>query len=108
MATCAIFGKHFLESFASRIFRLNQQETKVDRSTAQCCLNDIVLIVDENTAHNEWKLARVVEAIPSTDGLVRSVKLQLATTQLDSKGKRLIDLTFLDRPIHKLILLIEA
>ena len=71
-------------------------------------VNDIVLIVDENTARNEWKLARVVEAIPSTDGLVRSVKLQLATTQLDSKGKRLIDLTFLDRPVHKLILLIEA
>ena len=57
-------------------------------------MNDIVLIVDENTARNEWKLARVVEAVPSKDGLVRSVKLQLATTQLDARGRRLNDLTF--------------
>ena len=71
-------------------------------------VNDIVLIVDDNAARNEWKLARVVEVLTSNDGLVRSAKLQLATTQLDAKGKRLSDLTYFTRPIHKLILLLEA
>ena len=40
--------------------------------------------------------------------LVRWVNLQFATTQLNSNGKRLTDLTFLNRPVHKLILLLEA
>ena len=53
-------------------------------------------------------VVEVVEAIPSEDGLVRSVKLQLATTQLDAKGRRLTDLTFLNRPVHNLILLLEV
>ena len=71
-------------------------------------VNDIVLICDDNAARSDWRLARVVECFTSNDNLVRSVKLQLATTQLDKKGKRLSDLTYLTRPIHKLILLIEA
>ena len=71
-------------------------------------LDDIVIICDDNAPCNEWRLARVVELFPSSDGLVRSVKLQLATAQLDSNGKRLCDLTYLTRPVHKLILLLEA
>ena len=71
-------------------------------------VNDIVLICDDNAARSDWRLARVVECFTSKDNLVRSVKLQLATSQLDGKGKRLSDLTYLTRPIHKLILLIEA
>ena len=38
-------------------------------------VSDIVLISDENTARNEWRLARVVECFMSKDGLVRSVKI---------------------------------
>ena len=71
-------------------------------------VNDIVLICDENAARSDWRMARVVECFTSNDNLVRSVKLQLATSQLDGKGKRLSDLAYLTRPIHKLILLIEA
>ena len=71
-------------------------------------VNDVVLICDENTARSDWRLARVVECFTSKDNLVRSVKLQVATSQLDNKGKRLSDVTYLTRPIHKLILLIEA
>ena len=67
-----------------------------------------MLIVDDNAARNECRLARVVEVLTSSDGLVRSAKLQLATALLDSNGKRLSDLTYFTRPIHKLILLLEA
>ena len=71
-------------------------------------MNDVVLICDDNAARSDWRLARVVECFTSKDNLVRSVKLQVATSQLDNKGKRLTDVTYLIRPIHKLILLLEA
>ena len=48
-------------------------------------VNDIVLVCDENAARSD---ARVVKCFTLKDNLVRSVKLQLATTQLDKKGKR--------------------
>ena len=84
------------------------KRSKWNQPQRNISVNDIVLIVDENAARNEWKLARVVEVMASNDGLVRSAKLQLATTQLDAKGKRLSDLSYFTRPIHKLILSLEA
>ena len=71
-------------------------------------VNDIVLICDENAARSEWKIARVVEVFVSRDNLVRSVRLQIGTSNLDSKGKRKSEPCFLTRPVQKLILLIEA
>ena len=61
-------------------------------------INDIVLVKDENLARNQWPLARVTETFPDPDdGLVRKVKLLVST----SKSK-------LQRPIHKLVLLVEG
>ena len=71
-------------------------------------INDIVLICDENAARSEWRIARVVEVFLSKDNLVRSVRLQIGTSNLNSNGKRKCDLQYLERPIHKLILLVEA
>ena len=70
--------------------------------------DDIVLISDDNAPRSSWRLARVIELYPSDDGLVRSVKLQLSTSRLDRHGKRMCDLTYFDRPVHKLVLLLEA
>ena len=71
-------------------------------------VNDIVLISDENTARNEWRLARVGKCYTSRENLVRSVNLQLATSQLNKDGKRVSGPTYLTRPIQKLIVLVEA
>ena len=71
-------------------------------------MNDVVLLCDENAARSEWKIARVVEVFVSKDNLVRSVRLQIGTSNLDSKGKRINEPSFLTRPVQKLILLIEA
>ena len=71
-------------------------------------VDDIVLISDDNAPRSSWRLARVIELYPSDDGLVRSVKLQLSTSRLDRHGKRMCDLTYFDRPVHKLVLLLEA
>ena len=52
-------------------------------------VGDVVLLCDENEERNDWKLARVVECFTSNDGLVRSVKIQLASIELDRHGKRM-------------------
>lgn len=42
-----------------------------------------------------------------TDGRVRTVQLALAETTRDSKGRRVSEERFLERPIHKLVLLMS-
>ena len=66
-------------------------------------VGDVVLICDENLARNDWRLARVVETFTSSDNLVRSVRLQIATADLDKNGRRQSDIQFLNRPVLKLI-----
>ena len=45
---------------------------------------------------------------PSEDGLVRKVKLLMADGNLDEHGKRQGPPSYLNRPIHKLVLLLTA
>ena len=63
-------------------------------------VGDIVLLKDEDVRRNQWPMARVVEVFPSSDGLVRSVKVQIASKD----DKR----SLLERPITKLVLLLES
>ena len=69
-------------------------------------VNDIVIVSDEDKPRNQWQLARVIETICDADGYVRKVKIAMSST-LDKKGKRLNSVTILERPIHKLVLLVE-
>lgn len=60
-------------------------------------VGDIVLICDHDLPRNQWPLARVAKVYPSEDKLVRKVQLLYLK---DEKRK------FLDRPIHKLVLIL--
>ena len=71
-------------------------------------VGDIVIIKDDDMPRNMWKLGRVQEACSDREGHVRKVKVIVASESLDSKGKRASRLSILERPIHKLILLVEA
>lgn len=51
-------------------------------------------------------MARVHETLPSTDGLVRKVRLAMATSELDKKGRRLKEIQILDRPVQRLVILL--
>lgn len=51
------------------------------------CVGDIVLITDENTRCNQWRIGRVVEACADEDELVRKVKLRVETPALNSRGE---------------------
>lgn len=67
-------------------------------------VGDVVLSKEEEGLRSQWPLARVVEVYPSEDGYVRKVKIMKADGELDHQRRRLRSPTFLDRPIHKLVL----
>ena len=71
-------------------------------------VNDIVIVKDDTLARNNWKLGKIVEVSSDEDGLVRKVKVMMSDSKLNNQGKRTQDITFIERPIHKLILLVEA
>ena len=54
---------------------------------------------------NQWRVCRVVEALPDEDGLVSKVKLEIGSQNLTSDGKRDRPLSTLERSIHKMVLL---
>ena len=83
----------------------NRQKWQLPKRNVQ--LNDIMLLTDEEVHRSRWKLGKVIEIIPSSDGRVRRVKLQVGDSYLATNGKRTKDLKILERPIHKLILIVE-
>ena len=49
-----------------------------------------------------------MQVYPSEDGFVRKVKLLMADGDLDDYGKRQGPPSYLERPIHKLVLLLTS
>ncbi|XP_077991041.1 uncharacterized protein LOC144445377 [Glandiceps talaboti] len=89
-------------------YLLNLQSRQKWRETKRNIqVGDIVLLKEEDTIRSQWRLAKVTETIHDEDGLVRRVKILMGDPNLSKQGKRISKLTFLERPIHKLVLLVE-
>ena len=71
-------------------------------------VGDIVIIKEEDVPHNEWKLAKVVEALEDDDGLVRKVAVQVGERKLGKGGERLNQPSIVPRPIQKLVVLVKS
>ncbi|KAI2646413.1 Pro-Pol polyprotein [Labeo rohita] len=71
-------------------------------------VGDVVMDMDESSPRCEWKLAKVVDIVEGKDGLVRRVKISVGDKRLTKDGKRLSKLSILERPVQKLVLLLEA
>ena len=71
-------------------------------------VGDVIVSKEDEGPRNQWPLARVVEVYPSEDGCIRKVKIVKADGELDNQGRRRKPPTFLDRPIHKLVLLVPS
>ncbi|XP_061819927.1 uncharacterized protein [Nerophis lumbriciformis] len=84
-----------------------QQRQKWQKVSRNLQVNDIVIIQDDNAPRCKWKLARVIETLESPDGKVRKVKLKTSETTFD-KRKPLTRLIYLERPIHKVMTLLET
>ena len=92
--------KEYLLNLQQRqIWQTDRRDTKV---------NDIVIICEDSSPRNQWKLARVTEVYPSADERVRKVKLLVSDSTLDKQGKRTTKPVYLDRPVQKVVVLLEA
>ena len=65
------------------------------------------MLLKDDSPRNEWPLARVIEVFPDVDNYVRKVRLALSAP-IDKKGKRMGDARILERPIHKIVVLVEG
>lgn len=63
---------------------------------------------DDGLPRNEWRLGRVTETTIDQDGLVRRVKICLGNQKLGKKGERLSKQSVVERPVQKLVLLLET
>ena len=63
-----------------------------------------MILKDDNEPRNRWKLARVAVAYPDEDGYV---KVAVADQSRDANGMRTkSSFSYLERPIHGLVLLV--
>ncbi|XP_039907300.1 uncharacterized protein LOC120746094 [Simochromis diagramma] len=70
-------------------------------------VNDIVVIKDDNLPRNHWQLGRVVETFQDHDGLVRRVKVRVGERKPQRKQDAPSKPSVIERPIQKLVLLLE-
>ena len=71
-------------------------------------IGDIVLIVDENTPRNMWKMGIIIKVKPGLDGLVRNIDIRLANANLNRLGKPTTPAVVLSRPIQKVVVVMSA
>lgn len=71
-------------------------------------VGDVVIVHDQNACRSEWPLGRVERVFPGDDGLVRKVKLTMAVSDLDGEGRTASGNRTLERPVHKLTVLLSV
>ena len=71
-------------------------------------VGDIVLLQDSNAVRGHWKLARVSQAHPSSDGKVRSVEVEYKNCENLKKFDLPTSFVKVTRPIQKIVLLLPV
>ena len=70
-------------------------------------VGEVVLLKEDNQPRNEWRLCRVVE-VEIHDDLCVTQMYRVGQPNIDNKGRRRTSDAYLERPIHKLVLLKET
>jgi hypothetical protein len=86
-----LFWKRWSREYVTQL----QKRQKWALPQSNIKVGDIVLVANESTPRNQWMMGRVIVTLPDQKGYVRQVKLRTKTSTLL-------------RPVHKLILLLEA
>ena len=89
---CQHLSDQFWKRFQTEYVSLLQTRQKWLKPHRNLKVNDLVLLTGEAMPRGKWPLGRIIQVIPSDDGLVRRVKVKTVT------GVK-------ERPIHKMCLL---
>ena len=101
-------AKEFWQRWKKEYIMTLQKRNKWSKKQRNITVGDIVILKNDDLFRGDWRLARVLETKTDDDGLVRRVKLLTADPNLSKRGQRISKPTILERPIHKLILLLES
>ena len=85
-----------------------QEHHKWARPRKNLRADDVVIVKDDDLPRNQWKVCRVVGALPDEDGMKSKVKLEVGSQKIAPNGKRSQPLPTPERPIHKPILLMST
>ena len=88
-------SNQFWSKWRSEYVHSLQQRNKWHRPQRNVSCGDIVLLVDDNAPRCQWRLARVVDPVVSSDGLVRKAKVKVQSSVLK-------------RPIHEMVYLCDG
>ena len=103
--------QHLVDVFWTRwqkeYILLLQSRHKWRKKRRNVTVGDIVIIRDEDLVRGIWTMGKIVDVIADSDGLVRRAKILVGDSKLSVKGKRMNSSSILERPVHKLVLLLE-
>ena len=86
-----------------------QARSKWNKVKRDFKIGDIALLQEPNAPRCDWHLCRVEKLYASkADNHVRSVQVRIGDKFLSKNGKRVKALSLLDRPVHKLILIVPC
>ena len=71
-----LLANHFWNRWIKEYIPSLQQRHKWQQEQRNVRVGDIVLIADDNVKRNQWRLGRVINSFPGSDGLVRSVEVR--------------------------------
>lgn len=71
-------------------------------------VDDLVIIKEDTLPRNQWHLGRVIETTEESDGLVRRVKVLVGERTSARKQDHPSKPSIIERPIQKLVLLLES
>ncbi|XP_076652422.1 uncharacterized protein LOC143358833 [Halictus rubicundus] len=87
---------HFWRRWSREYVNNLQQRTKWQHRRENIRVGTLVLVKDDLTPPTRWPLARVVEAIPGSDGLVRVVTLRSGSRTFSRAVTKVVPL-----PVHE-------
>lgn len=104
--------QYLTEQFWSRwrkeyLFNL-QQRNKWQTSRRNVQVGDVVLIHEHEAHRNTWPMGRIIRTMTDDDGLVRRVWVRIGLRELDKQGKPVKRVSELERPVQKVVVLIES
>ena len=97
----------FWQRWRSEVLATLQSRQKWLKPNRNISVGDIVLLKD-NASRNVWPLAKVDKVYLGDDGKVRSCRLLVGTSHLTYQGVRTRKASYLDRPVNKLVILVEV
>ena len=94
-------SNEFWDRWRKEVLMTLQGRQKWNSPKRNCKVGGIVLLKDE-AERNRWPMAKIIATNKGNDGFVRSVRLMLgASNKVDSVAR------YLERPVNKLVMLVE-